>query len=483
MQQEGMIPDGFTFVQLLNACASLRALKEGRHIHMQIIQQGCESDAYVGSSLVDMYAKCGSIEDAWRVFNRMPTRNVVAWSAMILGHVKSGQGKKALELFRQMQHEGVQPDPVTFVGVLTACARVVALEEGRRVHEEIVQAGVESNVFVNSSLVDMYAKCGSLEDAWRVFNRMPIRDMVSWTAMLGGYAMHGRGKEALRHFEQMCEKGVEIDKITFVSLLSACSHGGLVDEGLHYFESMHLVYGIPATVEHYACMIDLLGRSGCLKEAEDLIKIMFCAPHAAVWMALLGACSMHGNVEMGEHVAKQVFELDPGNAAGYVLLSNIYASAGKWDLSANVQQQMVERGVKTQLERTWIEVNNEVYTFVLDDQQHPQMTEIFAELTRLSRHMKNVGYLPDTKFMLHDIWVEGKAFHLFQHSEMLAIAFGLISTPADTPLRIFKNLRMCGDCHAATKFISKIVGRQIILRDTKRFHHFEDGLCSCSDYW
>jgi hypothetical protein len=198
-------------------------------------------------------------------------------------------------------------------------------------------------------------------------------------------------------------------------------------------------------------------------------------------MALLGACSMHGNVEMGERVAKQVFELDPGNAAGYVLLSNIYASAGKWDLSANVQQQMLERGVKTQLERTWIEVNNEVYTFVLDDQQHPQMTEIFAELTRLSRHMKNVGYLPDTKFMLHDM--EGKVFHLFQHSEMLAIAFGLISTPADTPLRIFKNLRMCGDCHAATKFISKIVGRQIILRDTKRFHHFEDGLCSCSDYW
>jgi pentatricopeptide repeat protein len=584
MQQEGMIPDGFTFVQLLNACASLRALEEGRHIHMQIIQQGCESDAYVGSSLVDMYAKCGSIEDAWRVFNRMPTRNVVAWSAMILGYVKSGQGQKALELFHQMQHEGVQPDPVTFVGVLTACARVVALEEGRHVHEEIVQAGVESNVFVSnslvdmyakcgsmedawkvfnrmptrnvvawsamilghvkcgqghkalalyrqmqqegvepdpitfvgvlnacasvaaleegrhveeqiiqsnydtdifldSSLVDMYAKCGSLEDAWRVFNRMPIRDMVSWTAMLGGYAMHGRGKEALRHFEQMCEKGVEIDKITFVSLLSACSHGGLVDEGLHYFESMHLVYGISATVEHYACMIDLLGRSGCLEEAEDLIKIMFCAPHAAVWMALLGACSIHGNVEMGEHVAKQVFELDPGNAAAYVLLSNIYASAGKWDLSANVQQQMLERGVKTQLERTWIEVNNEVYTFVLDDQQHPQMTEIFAELTRLSRLMKNVGYLPDTKFMPHDIWVEGKVFHLFQHSEMLAIAFGLISTPADTPLRIFKNLRMCGDCHAATKFISKIVGRQIILRDTKRFHHFEDGLCSCSDYW
>ncbi len=178
----------------------------------------------------------------------------------------------------------------------------------------IIQCNNKSDIFLDSSLDDMHAKCGSLEDTWRVFNKMPIHDMVSWTTMLGGYAMHGQGKEALRHFEQMCEKGVEIDKIAFISLLSACSHADLVDEGLHYFESLlHLVYGISTTVEHYVCIIDLLAQAGCLEEAGDLINMMFCAPHAVVWMALLCACSMHDIVEMGEHIAKEVVELDQGN--------------------------------------------------------------------------------------------------------------------------------------------------------------------------
>jgi pentatricopeptide repeat protein len=413
----------------------------------------------------------------------MSKRDVVAWNSMILGYVKCGQGHNALVLSRELQHEGVVADHVTFVGVLNACASVAALEEGRHIHKQIMQSGAESNIFVSNSLVDMYAKCGSIEDACEVFNKMSTRNVFAWTTMLGGYAMHGGGHEALGYFERMCQEGVEIDNITFVSLLSACSHAGLVDEGVHFFESVSLVYSVCAAVEHYACMVDLLGRAGCLDDAESLITTMPCEPSGSVWNALLGACRIYGNVEMGERIAKRVLESDPGNAAGYVLLSNIYAAAGKWDSSANVHRQRLERGVKKEPGRTWIEVNNEVHSFIVNDEEHPQISEIHAELKRLSVPMNNLGYVPDTRFVLHDVEEEEKVSRLCHHSEKLAIAFGLISTPPGTSLRTFKNLRVCGDCHTATKFISKIVGRVIIVRDANRFHHFENGLCSCRDYW
>jgi pentatricopeptide repeat protein len=369
-------------------------------------------------------------------------------------------------------------------GVLNACASLAALEEGRHVHQQIVQSGCESDAFVGSSLINMYVKCGSIDDAWNVFKRMmPTQDMVAWNSMLGGYSMHGHAQEVQTHFDQMCEAGIKTDTVTLVYLLSACSHAGLVHEGLHYFDAMGSVHGICAMVEHYVCMVDLLGRAGHLHKAEDLIKTMPCEPNVGVWNALLGACRIHGDVEMGERVVKQVLELDPADAAGYVLLSNIYAAAGKWDLSANVQQLRKERGVKKQPGCTWIEVNNKVHTFVVDDKHHPQMVHIEAELERLSCKMKDAGYVPDTRFALHYVDEEEKVLHLRQHSEKLAIAFVLISTSPGTPLRIFKNLRICGDCHTFTKLVSKLVGRAIIVRDANRFHHFEDGLCSCRDYW
>jgi pentatricopeptide repeat protein len=354
MLQEGVHPDAVTYVGVLNPCASIKALEEGRRAHEHIIHSGCESDAFVGSSLVDMYAKCGSMEEASRVFNKLSSRAVVCWTAMIFGHVKGGEGHKALELFQKMQQEGVQPDTVTYVGVLNACASIMALEEGRCAHEQIIQSGCESDVFVGSSLVDMYAKCGSMEDACRVFNSMPSHDVFSWNALLGGFAMHGQGKEALVHFERMCEEGVHPGDVTFVCLLSACSHAGFVDEGLRFYALMTTVYKIPAKLEHCTCMVDLLGRAGHLQEAENIIQGMPCKPDAAVWMALLGACRIHGNLEMGERVAKQVLELEPKNAAGYVMLSNLYAATGNLELSENVERQRKERDAKKQPGRTWI---------------------------------------------------------------------------------------------------------------------------------
>ncbi|CAM6002728.1 unnamed protein product, partial [Sphagnum balticum] len=408
MCEEGVQPNYVTFVGVLNACASVIALEEGRHVHQQIIQSGLESDVFVGSSLVDMYAKCGRIEDAWKVFHKMPSRDVVTWNAVVLGHVKCGHEQKALELFQQMQQEGVRPNSVTFVGVLNACASVIALEEGRHVHQQIIQSGLESDVFVGSSLVDMYAKCGSIEDACRVFNKMPSRDVVTWTAILGGCAMHGHGREALKHFEQMCDEGVQPDDITFVCVLSACSHAGLVDEGMCLYASMIRDYMIPAKLEHYTCMVDLLSRAGHLQEAENMIMAMPCKPQAAAWMALLGACRIHGNVGMAERVAKRILEMEPENAAVYVLLSNIYAAAGNRHLCENVEWQRKERGAKKQPGCTWIEVNNEVHMFVVQDQDHPQMIEIHAELQRLSGLMHNAGYVPCTELVLDDVEEEEK---------------------------------------------------------------------------
>jgi pentatricopeptide repeat protein len=342
--EEGVQPDPVTFVGVLNACASITALEEGRSIHEQIVQSSCNADVCVSNALIDMYTKCGSPEDALRVFNTMPIQGVVAWNTMILGYVKCGQGQKALELYQEMQQAGVKPCPVTFVGLLNACASVVALEEGRCIHEEIIECGCELSVFVGSSLIDMYAKCGSLEDAQRVFNEMPTRDVFSWTALLGGYAMHGQATEALIHFEEMCNEGVAMDRVAFIALLSACSHGGLVYEGLLYFESMGSVYGISATVEHCACMVDLLGRAGHLQEAEDFIDTMSCEPNGSIWMALLAACRVHCNWEMGERAASQILDLEPGNAPVYGLQPSLFAAGGKWGLKENVQLLRNEKG-------------------------------------------------------------------------------------------------------------------------------------------
>ncbi|KAH8973883.1 hypothetical protein BDL97_01G071100, partial [Sphagnum fallax] len=515
-------PNPVTFVGVLNACASLGALEEGRCVHKQIVESGCESDVFVGSSLVDMYAKCGSMEDAAKVFNKMTSRDVVSWSAMLSGLVKSGQAQKALELYREMQLEGVRPNAVTFVGVLNSDVFVgnslVDMYAKCRIMEDVWKVfnrmpshnvvswtamilghmnGCESDMFAGNSLVNMYAKCGHMEEALRVFNKMPSHDVVSWTAMILGHVKSGQGQKALELFQQMqCEgvppnpatvssltakcgsmedasrmfnKMASHNVVTWIAMLNAyammaCSHAGLVDEGLQYFSLMASDYNISVNQEHYACMVDILGCSGLLGEAEDLIKTMPCEPNAAVWMALLGGCRVHGDVEKAEQILKKVLELDPENAAGYVLLSNIYAATDKRDLSANVEQWRRERGVKKLPGCTWIEVNEEVHTFVVDDQDHPQITLIHAELQRLSGQMHDAGYVQDTKFVLHD--VDGEE-----------------NTPPGTPLRIYNNLWVCYDCHTCTKFIAKTVRRTNIVRDANGFHHFEDGVCSCRDYW
>jgi pentatricopeptide repeat protein len=480
MLRVGPEPDKVTYLSILNAVASPQVLKWGKEVHAHIIAAGYETDVRIGTALVNMYFKCGNLMDAQQVFDKMTTRDIVAWNTLIGGYAAAGYGEEALTAYNQMQSEAFQPNKITYMNMLNACANSGALEQGKTIH---AQLGSVSDVAVGNALVYMYAKCGSITDARQVFDQMTHRDVISWTTLIRGYAQYGSGKDALEIFEQMKREGVQPDELTFVGVLSACSHAGLVDEGRRYFASLSRDHGLSPTVEHYGCMVDLLGRAGHLDEAEDVIKNMPLRAGAPIWGALLGACKIHNNLAMAERAAEQCLRCQPHDAGVYVLLSHMYAEAGEWDSVAKLRKLMEDRRVKKEPGRSWILVDNQVHSFVAEDRAHPQTERIYAELERLAQKMKTLGYVPDTRLVLHDVDEELKEQVLCHHSERLAIAFGLISTPPGKPIHIFKNLRVCPDCHTATKFISKIVGREIVARDANRFHHFKNGVCSCRDYW
>eukprot|EP01018_Ginkgo_biloba_P025793 Gb_04079 [translate_table: standard] len=483
MQLSSVNPNSITMVTVLSACAHLGALQQGKWVHEYIVRCGFESDICVENALMAMYTKCGSIEFARQLFNKMCKRNVVSWSAMIAGYAQNGHANEALTLFHHMQSADVKPNCVTIVSALSACAHLAALQQGKCIHNYILLNGFDSDVSVETALIDMYAKCGCVEVASRLFDKMPEKDIVSWNAMIAGYGMHGRGEDALAMVSQMQQTGMKPNHITFLGVLSACSHAGLVDEGWQYFDCMSQEYCITPRAKHYACMVDLLGRAGHLDKALDFINNMPLEPDVGVWGALLGVCRIHCNLKLGERVAKHLFYLDPENAGNYVLLSNIYAAAGRWDDVTNVRRMMEERGLRKTPGCSMIEVKNRVHAFLVADRSHPQSEKIYAILETLAGKMKEAGYVPNTNFVLHDVEEEVKENMLNSHSEKLAIAFGLLNTSPGTTIRITKNLRVCGDCHSATKFISKIVDREITMRDANRFHHFKDGLCSCGDYW
>eukprot|EP01018_Ginkgo_biloba_P022611 Gb_35108 [translate_table: standard] len=475
MQEVGIKPNQFVFSSVIGVCSSLALMEQGKQVHAQVVKTGFESSIFVGSALIDIYAKYGNIEDAHIVLDKMPLRDVVLWTSMITGYAQQGQNEEALNLFCQMHRKLIKPNQFTFSSVLRSCASLAGLEQGRQIHAHIIKSRFESDVSVGNSLVTMYARCGSIEDAQNVFDAMPSRNVVSWNAMISGFAQHGYAKEALKLFEQMQCAEVKLNHITFVGVLSACSHGGLVDEGRYYFDSMNRDHCIRHRMEHYACMVDLLGRAGNLDEAEDFINKIPVESSALVWRTLLGACRVHANLDLGKRAAQALLELDPKDSAAYVLLSSIYAIFGRWDDVAKVRKMMKDGGVEKELGRSWIKVKNRVYEFIVEDRSHPQTDQIYAKLEELTRQMEEAGYVPDTSFVLHDVEQDKKVSSLSHHCEKLAIVFGLISTPPKASIRVFKNLRVCGDCHTATKFISKITAREIIVRDANRFHHFKGG--------
>ncbi|PKA53994.1 Putative pentatricopeptide repeat-containing protein [Apostasia shenzhenica] len=428
-------------------------------------------------------AKQADIELTRAVFDEIRGRNLISWNAMIAVYANNSLPSEALNLFIKMEKEEIEPDVVTLASVLPACGDLSALSLGKKLHEHINKKQMLPNLILENALMDMYANCGCLPEAKEVFSNMKGRDVVSWTAIISAYGMHGRGREAISLFEQMKDSGIKPDHIAFVSVLSACSYSGLLDDGNHYFDMMKERYQLVPRLEHYACMVDLLGRSGQVEKAYDFVKKMPVEPNERIWGALLGACRVHSNMSVGLISADHLFRLVPKQSGYYVLLSNIYARAGRWKDVSVVRSLMASKGIKKSPGCSIVEIGGKVYNFYIGDRSHPRTKEIYAELEALLGKMKEAGYRAETDAALHDVEEEDKEGHLLAHSEKLAIAFALISSGEKTQIRITMNLRMCGDCHRAAKLISEIRGREIVIKDCNRFHRFEGGVCSCGDYW
>lgn len=383
MQLEGLSPDERTYGTVLNACGSLRTLEEGRRIHLQLISVGFDVDVITGNILLDMYVKCGSLEDADEVFKSMATTDVVSWTTMIGGYVQAGHGEEALRLYQKMQQEGIKPDKVTFVNLLKWCASIAALEEGKQIHTKVVENKLELDLVVANTLIDMYVKCGKPDEAQVLFKKLPRRSVVSWNAMISGLSLHGRAKEALLLFQQMQEEGIKPNDVTMVCVLSACSRAGMVDEGYHTFRTMWTEFGILPEEKHYACMVDLFGRAGHLSEAEELIKNMPVQPEVGIWVSFLAACHTHGNVELGRRAFESIITVEPRCEAAYALMSNIYSAAGMSSDEGLIRKMMSDVGVQKIPGRSWLDLNSQVHSFAAEDTDHPERTLIYAELSKL----------------------------------------------------------------------------------------------------
>ncbi|XP_072977686.1 pentatricopeptide repeat-containing protein At4g14820 [Typha angustifolia] len=514
MKSSGIVPDQVILATVLSACGRSRNLMAGKALHSYILESNISIDAHLRSALINMYTNCGSMEMAQRlydemspknivastamvfgyakmdkiatarcIFDQMPYKDLVSWSAMISGYAESEQPNEALKLFNEMQVSGTRPDEITMLSVISACANLGALDQAKWIQNFVDKHGFHGILSISNALIDMFSKCGSLAHACKIFYEMPQRNVITWTSMITGFAMHGDGKSALALFDCMKREGVEPNGVTFISLLYACSHAGLVEEGRSLFRSMVQKYKLEPKQEHYGCMVDLLGRARLLQEAFQLIESMPFRPNVIVWGSLLGACRIDGDIEHGELAAKKILELDPDHDGAYVLLSNIYAKAGRWDDVREVRKLMKHRGVSKEKGCSWMELNGNVHEFLMGDESHPRCKEIYLKLDEVVKELETLGYSPDAGSVLVDLHEEEKSEAVFLHSEKLALSFGLINSGPGSCIRVMKNIRVCEDCHSFMKLVSKVYEREIVLRDRTRFHHFKDGACSCTDFW
>ncbi|RCV24202.1 hypothetical protein SETIT_5G065900v2 [Setaria italica] len=483
MQTIGFDRRALPYASLLSVAGSLPDIEIGKQIHAQLVLLGIASENFVGNALIDMYSKCGMLDAAKTNFANKSDKTAISWTAMITGCVQNGQHEEALELFCDMRRVGLRPDRATCSSIMKASSSLAMIGLGRQLHSYFTKSGHMSSVFSGSALLDMYAKCGSLDEALRTFDEMPEKNSITWNAVISAYAHYGQAKNAIKMFESMLHCGLYPDSVTFLSVLAACSHNGLAEECMKYFDLMKYYYSMSPWKEHYSCVIDTLGRAGYFDKVQKVLDEMPFEDDPIIWSSILHSCRIHGNQDLAAMAAEKLFSMAPTDATPYVILSNIYAKAGRWEDAARVKKIMRDRGVRKESGNSWVEIKQKIYSFSSNDQTNPMIADIKAELDRLYKEMDKLGYEPDTSCALHLVDDELKLESLKYHSERLAIAFALINTPPRTPIRVMKNLSACLDCHSAIKMISKIVDREIIVRDSKRFHHFKDGICSCGDYW
>ncbi|KAJ1260609.1 hypothetical protein BS78_10G245400 [Paspalum vaginatum] len=507
----------FAFSPLAKSAASARSLPAAAAAHaVSILLGGFHKHRFVENSLIGAYVACGDVSAARKVFDEMtvkdviswtsivvaysrsgdmgsaedvfalcPVKDMVAWTAMVTGYAQNAMPGKALEAFERMVAAGMAIDEVSLTGAISACAQLGAVRRAAWIHEIAEQSGLGKNVVVGSGMVDMYAKCGLIDEACRVFEGMQEKNVYSYSSMIAGLASHSRANDAIALFKDMVRRAeVEPNHVTFIGVLTACSHAGMVKEGRRCFGQMKDRYGILPSADHYACMVDLLGRAGLVIEALDLVKSMTVEPHGGVWGALLGACRIHGNAEVAKVAAEHLFKLEPEGIGNYILLSNTLASAGEWDEVSKVRKLMRNQRLKKDPAVSWFEGRDGfVHQFFAGDNTHPRTHEINKALLDLVAKLKLAGYVPILSSVVYNVSEEEKERLLMGHSEKLALAFGLLTLGSRSSIRIVKNLRICEDCHLFIRLVSKVQPVEIIVRDNMRFHRFKDGECSCGGFW
>jgi pentatricopeptide repeat protein len=490
MQEQGEIPDEFTYTSTLKACSSLGAMQEGTQIHASLIARGFPFSVQttIAGALVDLYVKCSDLIKARRVFDQIEEKNVISWSSLILGYAQEGDLLEAMDLFRNLRESKHQVDGFVLSSLMGVFADFALVEQGKQIHAYTIKVPSGLDMSVANSLVDMYLKCGLTDEAERLFGEILVRNVISWTVMITGYGKHGLGKKAIHLFNKMQSDDIEPDGVTYLAVLSACSHSGLIEESQEYFSRLCSDPRIKPRVEHYACMVDLLGRAGRLKEAKNLIESMPLKPNVGIWQTLISACRVHGDLEMGREVGEILLRLDGDNPVNYVMMSNIFAEAGYWKDCERIRQTVKMKRLKKEAGRSWVEIDKEVHFFYNGEDTHPLTEKIHEVLKEMEKRIKEeVGYVHRVRFALHDVEDESKEESLRVHSEKLAIGLALVCGGLENGerrvIRIFKNLRVCGDCHVFIKGLSKVLKVVLVVRDANRFHKFEDGLCSCGDYW
>ncbi|MBA0829233.1 hypothetical protein Goarm_013851 [Gossypium armourianum] len=472
--------DPVALVTAAGTCSLLKSLQQARKVHQIARECGLEFHLLVSNSLMKMYIDCDSLEEARSLFDAMPSRDLISWTEMIQGHVKNGGYNEALKLFRLMTKARIKPDSLTVTSILPACARVPAHKQGKELHAYLFRNGIDMNPTVQNAFMDMYVKSGFIELASNVFTSMVERDIISWTIMISGYSLHGQGAQGLGLFLEMeQDSSLEIDEFTYAAVLHACVTACRVDVGMSYFDRIKA-----PTVTHCVLMVALLARAGLFNDARTFIKEHQIENRVEVLRALLDGCRIHQQVTMGKRIVEQLCELEPLNAENYVLLSNWYAENAKWDMVDKLKTTIKDMGLKPKRAYSWIEFRNKVHVFGTGDVSHPRSEMIHWKLQHLMKKMEEEGGgdRPSSIFSFHDVDEERECI-LIGHCEMLAISFGLISTRERATVRVTKNLRVCGSCHDFTKAISKIVQREIIIKDPNCFHHFKNGHCSCGDLW
>lgn len=485
MRQRGLRADPLSLSFVIKCFVRVCSLMGGVQVHARILRDGHQSDSVLLTNLMDLYSLCEKGNEACKVFDEIPQRDIVAWNVLISCFIRNHRTRDVLVLFDGMVSGEFlcEPDDVTCLLLLQACANLGAHEFGEKVHGYIQEHGYGDAMNLCNSLIAMYSRSGCLDKAYGVFKSTGNKNVITWSAMISGFAMNGHGREAIEAFREMLRIGILPDDQTFTGVLSACSHCGLVEEGMLFFDRMTRDFGIAPNIHHYGCVVDLLGRAGEFDRAYQVIMSMKVKPDSTIWRTLLGACKIHRHVTLGERVVGHLTELKAQEAGDYVLLLSIYSSIGNWEKVTELRKFMKEKGIQTTPGCSTIVLKGEVHEFVVDDVSHPRKGEIYDMLDEINEQLKIAGYVVEPTSELHNLGAEEKKYVLSYHSEKLAIAFGVLATPPGTTIRVAKNLRICVDCHNFAKFVSGVYNRQVIIRDRTRFHHFSEGSCSCNDYW